>query len=114
MYLVGRCAQVDLSAVNVAMDRESIKRSQFWQEKLLDTLNASGSMRFTHVYSKYLVGLLLCVFVRDAVMQHVKDIRGTTLGMAPANAHANATHLYLLYISHLYLSLCCCYCQVWV
>ncbi len=62
------------------MDRESIKRSQFWQEKLLDSLNSSGEVKFVAVFSKYLVGLLLCVFVRDAVMPHVRDIRGTTLG----------------------------------
>ncbi len=38
-------------------------------------------LRPQSVHTKYLVGLLICVFARDAVLPHIKDVRGTTLGV---------------------------------
>ncbi len=57
IYVVGFQEMVDLSAVNVAMDRESIKRSQFWQDKLADSLNSNASNstgKYTVLFLSYL------------------------------------------------------------
>ena len=80
LYVVGFQEIVDLNAVNVTLDSASAKATVFWQEKITSCL-AGSSARYTHVVSRYLVGLLLCVYVKDSVVSHVQDVRTVTAGV---------------------------------
>jgi phosphatidylinositol-bisphosphatase len=88
IYVVGFQEMVDLTVVNVAVDSKSQQRSQFWQDRITETLALKGG-RYTHVHSKYLVGLLLCVYVKESVMPFVKDVRSTTVGVGVMGVMGN-------------------------
>lgn len=75
-------------AVNVAIDGASAKRSDFWQEKIACCLRSSGSA-YTFVTSKYLVGLLVCVFAADTVVPHVLNVRATSAGVGMMGVMGN-------------------------
>lgn len=80
IYFVGFQEMVDLTAVNVALDSKSQARGHFWEEKIAECL-ARGGGHYTQVMSKYLVGLLMCVFVKDSLLGSVKDVRATAAGV---------------------------------
>jgi phosphatidylinositol-bisphosphatase len=78
VYAIGFQEIVDLNAVNVAMDGKSQKASQFWQEKLFLCLNRSGT-KYTMVLTKHLVGILLCIFVKESLLPDLHDVRSTNV-----------------------------------
>ncbi len=81
VYAVGFQEIVDLNAMNVALNSGNTQqRSQFWQESILECLSGSGT-RYSLVTVKHLVGLLLCVFVKESLGSHVKDVRSTSTGV---------------------------------
>lgn len=81
IYAVGFQEIVDLNALNVALNsNNTISRSQFWQDSISECLNASGTT-YTLVSLKHLVGLLLCVYVKDSLINHVKDVRASSAGV---------------------------------
>lgn len=80
VYVIGFQEMVDLSVVNVAMDNKSQQRSQFWQEKIAECLDSRGG-KYVQVSAKHLVGLLICVFVKQSIMPYVRDVRGATAGV---------------------------------
>lgn len=80
IYVVGFQEMVDLTVVNVAVDSKSQQRSQFWQERIAETLAGKGG-KYNLIQSKYLVGLLICVYVKDSLMPHVRDVRSTSVGV---------------------------------
>lgn len=41
----------------------------------------NAGIKYTLVCEKTLVGLLLCIFVKDSLRPQVKDIRSTSLGV---------------------------------
>lgn len=88
IYVIGFQEMVDLTVVNVAVDSKSQQRSQFWLEKITETLASKGT-RYTHVHSKYLVGLLLCVFVKESAMPFVRDVRSTSVGVGVMGVMGN-------------------------
>uniref|UniRef100_A0A7S2VYZ6 Rho-GAP domain-containing protein n=1 Tax=Eucampia antarctica TaxID=49252 RepID=A0A7S2VYZ6_9STRA len=84
---VGFQEMVDLNAVNVTVDKNSLQRTQHWQERILETLNSKKNanndpMRaYKSLEQKFLVGLLLCVYVKAQHRQRVKYIIGTTVSV---------------------------------
>lgn len=75
---------VDLNAVNVAVDNKTQQKSQFWAEKLEQTLNSYSSdpnRSYTLLSQKSLVGLLVCVFVKAAHRDRVRYISATSVGV---------------------------------
>ena len=84
---VGLQEMVDLNAVNVAVDNKSQQRSQHWIERVRATLNSrknSGNdpMRaYTLLSQRYLVGLMLCVFVKAPHKQRVKYVHSDSVGV---------------------------------
>lgn len=88
IYVVGFQEMVDLTVVNVAVDTKSQQRSQFWQERIAECLASRGG-KYTQVQSKYLVGLLICVFVKDTAMPYVKDVRSTSVGVGVMGVMGN-------------------------
>jgi phosphatidylinositol-bisphosphatase len=81
IYAIGFQEIVDLNAMNVALDSsKSQSRSLFWQEKIENCLRSTGS-KYVLVAEKHLVGLMLCVFSKDLVRHHIKDVRSTSAGV---------------------------------
>lgn len=84
---VGLQEMVDLNAVHVAVDNKSQQRSQHWIERIRATLNSrknSGNdpMRaYTLLSQRYLVGLMLCVFVKAPHKQRVKYVHSDSVGV---------------------------------
>jgi phosphatidylinositol-bisphosphatase len=79
IYFVGFQEMVDLTVVNVAVESKSQQRGHFWEETIAEVLARNG--HYTQVMSKYLVGLLMCVFVKDSLLGSVKDVRATVAGV---------------------------------
>jgi phosphatidylinositol-bisphosphatase len=81
VYAVGFQEIVDLNAMNVALNSsETIKKTQFWHDKIAECLNTTP-VKFTLIMEKALVGLLVCVYVREDLMPHVSDVRCTSTGV---------------------------------
>lgn len=80
LYCIGFQEAVDLTAVNVAMDTETRKRSAQWQEAISECLNERG-VRYKLIATKYLVGLLLYCFVKESLADKVKDVRTSSVGV---------------------------------
>ena len=74
--------------MNVAIDGASAKRSEFWQEKISSCLRSSGSS-YTFVTSKFLVGLLVCVFAADTIAPHVQNVRAFSAGVGMMGVMGN-------------------------
>lgn len=78
---------VDLNAVNVAVDNKTQQRSQFWVERLRQTLNAPHNTRndpnrqYFLLSSKSMVGLLVCVFVKAPHRERVRYVDSTSIGV---------------------------------
>ena len=88
IYIVGFQEMVDLNVVNVASDSKSQQRSQYWQEKLAECLNSKG-VKYTQILARHLVGLLLCVLVKDTALPYVRDVRGATAGVGVMGVMGN-------------------------
>jgi inositol polyphosphate 5-phosphatase INPP5B/F len=88
IYIVGFQEMVDLNVVNVASDSKSLQRSQYWQEKIAECLNSKGG-KYTQILARHLVGLLLCVLVKDTALPHVRDVRGATAGVGVMGVMGN-------------------------
>jgi len=81
VYAVGFQEIVDLNAMNVAINSgETQKKTQFWHDKIGECLESTG-VKFTLIMEKALVGLLICVYVKDELLPHVKDVRSTSTGV---------------------------------
>lgn len=80
IVVVGFQEMVDLNAVNVAVENKSQARSTFWVDRIRSTLNSRQNtlgdpMRtYTELAVKYLVGLLVCVFVKAPHKPRVKYV----------------------------------------
>ena len=87
IVVVGFQEMVDLNAVNVAVENKSATRSQFWVEKIRATLNSRQNtlgdpMRtYTELATKFLVGLLVCVFVKAPHKPRVKYVHTDSVGV---------------------------------
>jgi inositol polyphosphate 5-phosphatase INPP5B/F len=88
IYVVGFQEMVDLTVVNVAMDSKSQQRSQYWSEQISECLTAKGGS-YTMVMSAYLVGLLVCVLVKNSTLPHVRDVRSATAGVGVMGVMGN-------------------------
>ena len=84
---VGFQEMVDLNAVNVTMETKSQQKSQFWVERIRTTLNNPRYTRndparqYTFLMQRYLVGLLVCVFVRNPHKPRVKYVHSAAVGV---------------------------------
>lgn len=85
---VGLQEMVDLNAVNVAVENKSAQKSQTWVERIRMTLNSrpysvgnDPNGTYILVQSKYLVGLMLCVFVKASHRARVKCVHSDSVGV---------------------------------
>lgn len=74
LYFIGFQEAVDLTAVNVAMDTETRKRTGQWQEAISECLSSKGG-RYKLLATKYLVGLILYAYVKESLVGFVRDVR---------------------------------------
>lgn len=79
---------VDLNAVNVAVDNKTQQRSQFWVERLNATLNAESRTQndpqkrgYVLLMQRSMVGLLICVFVKNPHRGRVKAVSADAVGV---------------------------------
>ena len=67
--------------MNVAINSsETQKKTQFWHDKISECLEFSR-IKYTLIMEKALVGLLLCVYVKDELLSHVMDVRSASTGV---------------------------------
>lgn len=84
---VGLQEMVDLNAVNVAVDNKSSQKSQHWVERIRATLNSprnsqnDPSRAYIQIHSKYMVGLMLCVFVKAPHKGRVGNVHAGSVGV---------------------------------
>jgi phosphatidylinositol-bisphosphatase len=91
LVAVGFQEIVDLNAVNVAVDNKTTQRSNFWCDRLVQTLNArsnsssqqqhASSPHYVMMLQKSLVGLLVCVFCKQAHAPRVKYVNSASVGV---------------------------------
>mmetsp|Transcript_32528 Transcript_32528/g.78943 ORF Transcript_32528/g.78943 Transcript_32528/m.78943 type:complete len:811 (+) Transcript_32528:49-2481(+) len=78
---------VDLNAVNVAVDNKTQQRSQFWVERLNATLNSPSRTQndpnrgYVLMMQRSMVGLLICLFVKNPHRQRVKAVSADSVGV---------------------------------
>lgn len=81
IYAIGFQEIVDLNAMNVALNSNNTQqRAQFWEERIAESLDSTG-VKYQLIGEKYLVGLLLCVYIKESLVNSVRDIRATSLGV---------------------------------
>jgi len=83
LIAVGLQEMVDLNAVNVSFDNKASQRSQHWVDRVRHTLNSRPCKdpeqnSYTLLATKYLVGLLSCVFVRNRHRHRVTHVHAST------------------------------------
>ena len=67
--------------MNIALNSgATLQKAQFWHDSIQNCLD-STRVKYTMVMEKYLVGLLLCIFVKDSLLPVVKDVRGCSTGV---------------------------------
>ncbi|KAL7459593.1 hypothetical protein ACHAWC_011346 [Mediolabrus comicus] len=95
IVVVGFQEMVDLNAVNVAVENKSQQRSQFWVDRIRNTLNSRENtmgdpMRaYTQLAVKYLVGLLVCIFVKAPHKPRVKYVATDSVGVGVMGVMGN-------------------------
>ena len=95
IVVVGFQEMVDLNAVNVAVENKSQQRSQFWVDRIRSTLNSRQNtmgdpMRaYTQLAVKYLVGLLVCVFVKAPHKPRLKYVGTDSVGVGVMGVMGN-------------------------
>mmetsp|Transcript_10286 Transcript_10286/g.15497 ORF Transcript_10286/g.15497 Transcript_10286/m.15497 type:complete len:830 (+) Transcript_10286:109-2598(+) len=95
IVVVGFQEMVDLNAVNVAVENKSQQRSQFWVDRIRSTLNSRENtmgdpMRaYTQLAVKYLVGLLVCVFVKAPHKPRLKYVGTDSVGVGVMGVMGN-------------------------
>ena len=95
IVVVGLQEMVDLNAMNVAVENKSQTRSAFWVDRIRSTLNSRQNtlgdpMRtYTELAVKYLVGLLVCVFVKAPHKPRVKYVHTDSVGVGVAGFMGN-------------------------
>lgn len=95
IVVVGFQEMVDLNAVNVAVENKSQQRSQFWVDRIRNTLNSKENtmgdpMRaYTQLAVKYLVGLLVCIFVKAPHKPRVKYVATDSVGVGVMGVMGN-------------------------
>jgi len=95
IVVVGFQEMVDLNAVNVAVENKSQARSAFWVDRIRSTLNSrentlgDPNRTYTELADKYLVGLLVCIFVKQPHTPHVKHVRTDSVGVGVMGVMGN-------------------------
>ena len=85
VYALGFQEIVELNAINVGIDgTKTTQRAQYWQDKIRESLDSSG-IRYSFLMEKYMVGLLVVVFIKEEIFNNVKDIRCSSLGCGMAS-----------------------------
>ena len=78
---VGLQEMVDLNAVNVAVDNRSAQKSQQWAERIQSTLDQRLKGYILISDPKFLVGLMICVFVKHNHRGNVKCVQSEAVGV---------------------------------
>ena len=79
VFAVGFQETVDLNAVNVTMDSRNKERADYWDNVVHFCLNRKAP--FTMVCSLHLVGISLCVFVKNSLLPYVSDVKSCAVGV---------------------------------
>ena len=75
IYVIGFQEIVELTPMNVATDINGPQRTQFWLESINDCLRKNTREPFICIGVRNLVGILLCVYVRQSLHHAISDIR---------------------------------------
>ena len=78
VYVIGFQEIVALTPVNVATDMMGPQRTQFWMENIDACFRKNTRDTFVCIGVRNLVGILLCVYVRQSLHHAVSDVRWST------------------------------------
>ena len=81
IYSIGFQEIVDLNARNIVIDgSKSIENSLYWCDIILDILHTT-KIPYICLLERHLVGVLLLVFVKEALIPQISDVRGTCVSI---------------------------------
>jgi hypothetical protein len=76
--------------VNVAVDPMGPQRTQFWLEHIQECFQKHDTaVKYVNICTKSLVGVLLCVYVKETLVPHVSDLRWTTTAVGVMGVMGN-------------------------
>eukprot|EP01041_Mallomonas_annulata_P002723 gene2723-5362_t len=83
IFCIGFQEIVELNAVNVAIDgKKSAQKTLYWQDKIRETLSSRSTV-YKQLMAKNMVGVLLCMYVKES---HEPNIRDVVVGTAAVGA----------------------------
>lgn len=65
------------------------QRTQFWLDHIQECFQKETSIKYINICTKSLVGILLCVFVRESLVPYVTDLRWTTTAVGVMGVMGN-------------------------
>jgi inositol polyphosphate 5-phosphatase INPP5B/F len=78
IYALGFQEIVELTPVNVATDMMGPQRTQFWVEQINACFKKHSTEAYVCIGVRNLVGILLCVYIRQSLFNFVSDVRWST------------------------------------
>jgi hypothetical protein len=100
ILLKGFQETVELSTINVVFDgTKSGDRAVYWQRKISETFVEKG-LEYVLIDEKHLVGNLLCVYAKAALVPFIKGIRGAVTPVG------NERHVYIHTCIYIYMYIC--------
>lgn len=89
IYVLGFQEIVPLTPVNIAVDPLGPIRTQYWLAEIQQSLSRIPSRNYLLVGAKNLVGILLCIFVDEAIYGEITDVRWTTTAVGVMGVMGN-------------------------
>lgn len=82
VFCIGFQEIVDLTTVNVVADGKTRAQSAVWCERLAAAINTiDPATTYKLVHEKHLVGIMLCVFAKEAHVPYMTRVQGQTAGV---------------------------------
>lgn len=89
IYAIGFQEIVELTPVNVATDMMGPQRTQFWMEQITACFRKHSSEPYVCIGVRNLVGILLCVYIRQSLYSFVSDVRWSTTAVGVMGVMGN-------------------------
>ena len=81
IYSIAFQETVDLSTFNVVLDDSKAVERSLSFENMINAAFVEKGLDYKIIASRHLVGMLIFVIVKEILLGHISDIRGTTLGV---------------------------------
>lgn len=89
IYILGFQEIVPLTPMNIAVDPLGPVRTQYWLTEIQQSLSRIPSRNYHLLGAKNLVGILLCIFIDEAIYGEITDVRWTTTAVGVMGVMGN-------------------------